>query len=171
MTLDDINRRDQADFVASLGGIFEHSPWVAAAVWPQRPFASLAALHAAMCAAVVDAPPERQLALIRAHPHLASKAALRGELTEASQREQQGAGLDRCSAEQLAQLQLLNAAYQQAFDFPFILAVRGHTQASILVNLRRRLGHSRDQELAEALRQIERIAELRLAALLGPAEQ
>lgn len=167
MTVDELNTLDRAAFVAALGAIYEHSPWVAEEVWPLRPFAGIDELHAAMSKSVVDAGETAQLALLRAHPQLAGKAALRGELTTHSTREQQGAGLDQCSPEEYAQLHALNAQYDQRFGFPFILAVRGHTRASILADMDARIGHSRDEEFAEALYQVDRIARLRLEALLG----
>lgn len=166
MTLDSLNRADPDAFVAALGGIFEHSPWVAEQVVAHRPFASIEALHAAMCAAVAAAGRERQMALIRAHPQLAGKAAIRGELTESSTNEQRGAGLDQCSPEQFAEITRLNADYDARFGFPFILAVKGHTRDSIIANMRARIGHDRDAEIAEALKQIERIARFRLDALI-----
>ena len=166
MTLDSLNRADPDAFVAALGGIFEHSPWVAERVVAHRPFASIEALHAAMCAAVAAAGHERQMALIRAHPQLAGKAAIRGELTESSTNEQRGAGLDQCSPEQFAEITRLNADYDARFGFPFILAVKGHTRDSIIANMRARIGHDRDAEIAEALKQIERIAGFRLEALV-----
>jgi 2-oxo-4-hydroxy-4-carboxy-5-ureidoimidazoline decarboxylase len=166
MTLDELNTLDQSAFVALLGGVFEHSPWVADETWPLRPFASIDALHAAMCKAVVDAGEEAQLALLRAHPQLAGKAALRGELTADSTREQQGAGLDQCSPDEYARLHELNDAYDQRFGFPFILAVRGHDRASILAAMATRGENPREEEFAEALHQVERIALLRLQALL-----
>jgi 2-oxo-4-hydroxy-4-carboxy-5-ureidoimidazoline decarboxylase len=169
MTLDELNTQELAAFRDTLGGIFEHSPWVAEEAWPLRPFASAEALHAAMCKAVIDAGEAAQLALLRAHPQLAGKAALRGELTAASNQEQQGAGLDQCSADEYARLHELNAQYEQRFGFPFILAVRGHTRSSILANMAARVDNPRDDEFAEALHQVERIARLRLEALLGPA--
>lgn len=166
MTLDSLNRADPDAFVAALGGIFEHSPWVAEQVVAHRPFASIEALHAAMCAAVAAAGHERQMALIRAHPQLAGKAAIRGELTESSTNEQRGAGLDQCSPEQFAEITRLNADYDARFGFPFILAVKGHTRDSIIANMRARIGHDRDAEIAEALKHIERIAGFRLEALV-----
>lgn len=166
MTLDQLDALDLAAFRETLGGIFEHSPWVAEEVWPLRPFAGIDALHAAMCKAVVDAGEDAQLALLRAHPQLAGKAALRGELTPSSTSEQQGAGLDQCTAEEYARLHELNARYEQRFGFPFILAVRGHTRASILANMAARVDNPRDEEFAEALHQVERIARFRLEALL-----
>ncbi|TDR38717.1 2-oxo-4-hydroxy-4-carboxy-5-ureidoimidazoline decarboxylase [Tahibacter aquaticus] len=165
MTLDQLNALDRAAFTAQLGGIFEHSPWVAERAWPQRPFASLDALHAAMSAVVAQASSAEQFALIRAHPELAGKAALRGELTDDSRREQHGAGLDQCSAEEYARLHQLNSDYSTKFGFPFIIAVRGHDRSSIIAQMAARLGNTRAAELAEALRQIERIAQIRLQAM------
>ena len=167
MTLDELNRCTDEPFRAALGGIFEHSPWVAERVVAQRPFASVEALHAAMCAAVAGAGETLQMALIRAHPQLAGKAAIRGELTAASTSEQRGAGLDQCSPEEFAEITRLNADYEARFGFPFILAVKGHTRTSIIANMRARLGHAREAEIAEALAQIERIARFRLDALLS----
>ncbi len=167
MSIDELNALDLVAFTARLGSIFEHSPWVAEDVWPLRPFAGIDDLHAAMCKSVVDAGEDAQLALLRAHPRLAGKAALRGELTADSTREQQGAGLDQCSPEEFARLHTLNAKYEQRFGFPFILAVRGHTRSSILDNLAARIDNARDEEFAEALHQVERIARFRLEALLA----
>lgn len=167
MTLDALNQSPPPAFVTALGGIFEHSPWVAEHVVAQRPFASVEALHAAMCAAVAGAGETLQMALIRAHPQLAGKAAIRGELTAASTSEQRGAGLDQCSPEEFAEITRLNADYEARFGFPFILAVKGHTRTSIIANMRARLGHAREAEIAEALAQIERIARFRLDALLS----
>ena len=166
MIITELNALDRGDFVTRLGAIFEHSPWVAEDVWPLRPFAGLDDLHAALCKAVVDADVTQRLALLRAHPQLAGKAALRGELTADSTREQQGAGLDQCSPEEYARLHALNARYEQRFGFPFILAVRGHTRGSILANMAARVDNTREDEFAEALHQVERIARFRLEALL-----
>mgnify|MGYP000204836737 CR=1 FL=1 len=167
MTLDQLNALNAASFTASLAAIFEHSPWVAAGACHARPFESLAALHAAMCAVVAAADVGQQLNLVRAHPQLASKAAVRGELTDASNLEQGGAGLRDCTAAEFAQLSTLNDRYQQRFGFPFILAVRGHTRGSIIEQLQARVGNPQDVEFAAALSQIERIAALRLADLFG----
>lgn len=163
MTLEQLNALTQEEFIETLGGIFEHSPWVAERSWPQRPFASVAKLLAAMCAIVAASDDASKLALIRAHPQLAGKTAVRGELSEASASEQSGAGLDRCSPEEFVQLTKLNDDYEQRFGFPFILAVRGKTRQGIVDNLGTRIGNTREQEIAEALRQIERIAQLRLS--------
>jgi OHCU decarboxylase len=167
MTLDGINGFDRGTFVAAFGQVFEHSPWVADRAFAQAPFASVDALHAAMCDAMLDANQTEQLQLIRAHPSLAGKAALRGELTAASTREQQGAGLDQCSVEELERLTALNAAYQEKFGFPFIIAVRGLGRADIIAAMEQRLSRDIESEHAEALRQIERIAGFRLAAMIS----
>lgn len=166
VTLDAINALDRSAFRAALGGIYEHSPWVAERAWPKRPFASLQALHAAMQDAVTKAQPAEQLALIRAHPELGGRLALAGKLTEASRGEQAGAGLDRCLPEEFAELQALNAAYREKFGFPFIIAVRGLTRAGIIEAMRERLQHSPEEEHAACLRQIGRIAQFRLQDLI-----
>jgi len=167
MTLDQLNHASLDDFTAALGAIFEHSPWVAHDSWSQRPFAGVDQLHTAMCQALAAAGLDAKLALIRAHPELAGKAAIRGELTDASTREQSGAGLADCSPDEYAELTRLNDSYRKRFGFPFILAVRGHTRESIIANMRERVIHSRDVEIAECLKQIERIARLRLGDLVG----
>jgi 2-oxo-4-hydroxy-4-carboxy-5-ureidoimidazoline decarboxylase len=165
-SLSELNDMDVTAFVQLLGGVFEHSPWVAKGVVSQRPFATLAQLHAAMVAVIEGAGLPAQLRLIRAHPELAGKAALRGELTAESTREQSGAGLDQCSPEEFAALQRLNAEYKAKFDFPFIVAVRGHARQSIIALLGQRLANSVEVERTECLQQIYRIGLLRLQDLL-----
>lgn len=167
MQLSKLNACDRPSFVATLGGIFEHSPWVAERAFEARPFPSIDALHGAMVRAMRGAPEATQLALIRAHPELAGKAAIRGELTADSTQEQSGAGLDRCSPEEFARLTDLNASYNAKFGFPFILAVKGHDRASILREFARRLEHDRGEEFEEALAQIACIARFRLDALVS----
>ena len=144
------------------GGVFEHSPWVAEGAWERGPFASLDELHAAMCATVREAPRQRKLALVRAHPDLAGRAAVAGTLTEDSRREQSTAGLDRLSPDEHAAFTALNAAYRERFGFPFVVCVREHTKESILASARERLEHREDEELETALGEIEKIARLRL---------
>ena len=164
--LERLNRISAPDFIAALGSIFEHSPWVAQRVAALRPFKSGIALHQAMCAAVMQAGEELQLALIRAHPELAGRAALRGDLTSASTGEQQGAGLAACTASQLTRLQSLNSQYTGRFGFPFVLAVKGHTPDSVIANLAERMSHDASEERSVALREICRIARFRLADLV-----
>ncbi|MDN4060637.1 allantoate amidohydrolase [Massilia sp. YIM B02769] len=171
-TLSSLNTLDAAAFGAALNGIYEHSPWIAQRTASARPFASLAALKLALQAVVDTASEDERLGLLRAHPELAGKAAIAGELTAESTGEQAASGLNLCSAEEYATLQRLNAAYNDKFGFPFILAVkgptgRGLTRTAIIDTFARRLKHARSDELAEALRQVHRIAEIRLNALLG----
>ncbi|MDR5811605.1 2-oxo-4-hydroxy-4-carboxy-5-ureidoimidazoline decarboxylase [Caballeronia sp. LZ019] len=166
-TLEQLNVMPADAFVTVLAGIFEHSPWVAEIAAQKRPFASIDALHAAMSQAVEQAGGERQLALINAHPELAGKAAVRGELTAESTREQSGAGLDLCTQEEFDKLQSLNAAYRQKFGFPFILAVRGYDRHGIIANFEERVNHDRDEELRTSLDQIYRIARFRLNDLIA----
>jgi len=168
MMLHELNTCTAEAFISALGGIFEHSPWVPEGAASQRPFADVEALHRALCAVVAKAGVAAQLALIRAHPHLAGKAAVRGELTDSSTREQRGAGLDQCTPEEFVQITRLNDAYEGRFGFPFIIAVRGHTRQSIIAAMESRLPHSTEAETDEALRQIERIAGFRLADLIAP---
>jgi 2-oxo-4-hydroxy-4-carboxy-5-ureidoimidazoline decarboxylase len=165
MTLEELNRLDARAFTAALGGIYEHSPWVAAGAAGARPFASVDALAAAMAAVVAEADEARQLALIRAHPELAGKAMVRKELTADSTGEQSGAGLADCSPAEFARLTDLNHRYNAKFGFPFILAVKGFDRAGVIAEFARRIEHDRATELAESLRQIDRIARLRLAAV------
>lgn len=166
MRLANLNALSREQFTATLGAIFEHSPWVAECAWAARPFVDLSALHAAMCACVETSEDAAKLALIRAHPQLAGKAAMRGELTASSQREQSAAGLDQCTADELARITTLGQEYDHRFGFPFILAVTGHSRQSIIETLSARIGKTRDDEIAEALRQIARIALLRLRATI-----
>ncbi len=166
LTAADLSAMREAAFVTALDGIYEHSPWVAATAWQWRPFTNAEAVAEAMRRAVREATAEAQLGLIRAHPELAGRAAVQGELTPDSAREQSGAGLDQCSPEEFARLTELNRAYGERFGFPFIIAVRGHTRASVIASMEKRLRHTPDEERAEALRQIDRIAALRLAGRL-----
>jgi 2-oxo-4-hydroxy-4-carboxy-5-ureidoimidazoline decarboxylase len=162
VTLGELNAADEATFVATLGFIFEDSPWVAAGAWAARPFASIDALHAAMCAAVASAPLERRVALIVAHPDLVGRAALNGTLGAASQAEQAAAGLDRLSPEEIAMFAELNGAYRTRFGFPFVICVRENKKAAIIAGLRERVNNERAIEIATALAEIEKIARLRL---------
>ncbi len=166
MTLAEINALDRSAFVDRLGGIVEHTRWIAEDAWPSRPFASIDALHTAMIAALMRAPVDTQLMVIRAHPELAGKAAIRGEMTVDSKREQGGAGLTQCSPQEFAQLIALNRAYKAKFGFPFIVAVKGLDRAAIIERFAARLERDRASEFAEALAQIARISRLRLATML-----
>jgi OHCU decarboxylase len=152
-------------FVARYGGLFEHAPWVARSAWARGPFAGVDDLHAALVAVVDEAPRERRLALIRAHPELAGRAARAGELSAASAAEQASAGLDRLTEEELERWRALNRAYRERFDFPLVVCVREHTKASIMSWGEERLGHDVEQEIAIALGEIAKIARLRLEEL------
>lgn len=161
-----LNRMSAQEFVAALASIFEHSPWVAQRVTELRPFDSGIALHGALCEAVMQAGEAQQLALIRAHPQLAGRAAIRGDLTAASTGEQRRAGLAACTPEQLERLDSLNRAYSSRFGFPFVLAVRGHTPDTVIAAMERRSAHDPRQEQEAALREIFNIARFRLADLV-----
>ncbi|MES2760439.1 MAG: allantoate amidohydrolase [Pseudomonadota bacterium] len=179
-TLQELNSCGEAEFADTLHGIYEHSRWIPQRAAHMRPFATVAALKLAMQAAVAAATEDEQLKLIRAHPELAGKAAVAGELTAESTSEQARSGLNQCSADQYATLHRLNADYNNKFGFPFILAVKGPdgqglTRQAIIDTFTRRLKKQRAGEMAECLRQIHRIAEIRLNDLLrvqldfGPA--
>ncbi len=172
ITLDFLNGCDATVFTQTLHGIYEHSPWIPQRTAVQRPFANLTALKLALQKNVRNATRDEQVGLIRAHPELAGKAAIAGQLTAESTCEQAKAGLNLCSPEEFATLQKLNADYNTRFGFPFILAVKGPdgkglTRQAIIAAFSRRLKNQPDDELAEILRQISRIAELRLNDLLG----
>jgi len=160
--LDALNAASEADFCAALGDIYEHSPWVAKAAAARRPFSTLDDLHEAMMAAVRAAPADARLALVKAHPDLAGKAARAGNLTADSTHEQASVGLDRLNDEEFARFHKLNDAYQGKFGIPFIVCVRRHTKDSILNEFERRLAHGNKGEMESALGEIFRIAALRL---------
>jgi len=162
-------------FVARYGGIYEHSPWVAERTFDRGAapstdeHADTAELVQALCegpsATLAKATTEEQLALIRAHPDLVGRAAIAGELTDDSTAEQASAGLDRCTPEELTRFRALNEDYRGKFGFPFVMAVRGHDRHAILEAFEGRLGNTPEAERARALREIDRIARLRIEAL------
>jgi OHCU decarboxylase len=157
-------------FLARYGWVYERSPWIAEAVWDRGAASDdPGALAQAMAAVVRGADEPAQRALLRAHPDLAGRLALAGDLTEASRAEQAGAGLDRCSSRELAAFRSLNEAYVERFGFPFIIAVAGLDRAAILAAFRLRLANDPESEFAEALAQVDRIARLRLEALAREA--
>jgi 2-oxo-4-hydroxy-4-carboxy-5-ureidoimidazoline decarboxylase len=168
LALDDINALDEAGFTQALGFVFELSPWVVTRAHAARPFASREALHAAMMAVLDGAPETDRLALIRAHPELAGKAAIAKTLTAESQSEQASAGLDRLTPEEFAQFHALNAAYGAKFGFPFIICVRLNDKTSILRAMTRRLSHDPSSEIDEAIAQIGLISRLRLFDAVTP---
>ena len=158
---------DRTAFVAVLGGIFEHSPWVAERAFGRRPFVSVAALHDAMRDCVDQASEADKLALINQHPDLAGKLARAGALGAASANEQQGLGLDRLSEGEFNRFETLNKAYRAAFGFPFIIAARNHTRASVLAAFEQRLRNDLATEKARALVEIAEIARFRLTDLIA----
>jgi len=152
-----------AVFVARYGGLFEHSPWVVERAALRLPFADL---HDGLMQVVHDAPQEEQLALIRAHPELAGKAAIDGTLTDASTSEQASAGLQRLSPEEYERFHDLNRRYRERFGFPFIICVRLTDKAGILAAMQERLANERSTEINNALVQIGEITRLRLEDIL-----
>lgn len=146
--------------------MYERSPWVAEEAWHERPFLSLSELHGTMVRAVNAAFDERKMALILAHPDLAGKAAIAGELTPESEREQASAGLDRLSKEEYEAFTEANRLYREKFKMPLIFCVREHTKESILRAARERLNNSKEEEVETALADISKIARLRLKDLV-----
>lgn len=167
--LDDINGMDRVAFRVAFGDVAEHSPWVAEAAFDLKPFDNREALVDAFRKAMMAADKSDQLALIRAHPDLAGKAARAGEMAEASKREQAGAGLDTLSEEEFERFTRLNDAYKERFGFPFIFAVKGATKYMILEAFEQRLLHDAETEFATALEQIVRIFRFRLEDLVEGA--
>ncbi len=166
------SRISKALFMERYGGVYEHSPWIAEALYAKGLNAShdsAEGLASALAAVLAQADQPTQLALINQHPDLAGKLAMAGELTASSTEEQAGAGLDRLSADELAEFTALNDAYKAKFGHVFIMAVRGKTKADILAAFKTRLQNSAEAEFAEALTQINRIVRLRLDGLMGGA--
>jgi 2-oxo-4-hydroxy-4-carboxy-5-ureidoimidazoline decarboxylase len=166
MRIDEINNCDPDRFTELLGGIFEHSPWVAERVFSRRPFRDHRDLHRAMASEVDSASQGRHLDLLCQHPELAGKEADAGSLTDASQREQAGAGLNQCSPEELARIRHFNRAYRDKFGFPFIIAVTGLDKFQIIAAMEKRLQHSPGDEFATALGEVEKIGLIRLEKLI-----
>src|SRR5687768_17057002 len=159
---------DHAQFVALYGRVYEHSPWIAETAWSRglkEQHDTVEGLHEALAAIVDAAPRERQLALLNAHPDLAGRLAVRGELTAESTSEQASAGLDKCTPEEFRRFTELNDAYRRKFPFPFIMAVKGRSRAEILDAFERRIDHDADTEFRTALDQVHKIALLRLRDL------
>jgi len=166
--LDQLSTRDRAAFVAAVGDVFEHAPWVAERAYAARPFVTVAALHGAMMQALRSAPRNEQLAFLRGHPELAGKVARAGAMTPDSRAEQGALGLDRLSPADFARFERANAAYAQKFGFPFIVCVRRHASAeSILATFEQRVGNDIETEFAAALTEIGHITRLRLEAKIA----
>ena len=156
---------DREAFVAAYGPLFEHSPWVAEHAYENGPYPDRAALMEGLTEAMLAAPRERQVALVRAHPDLAGKAAIEGTLTPDSAREQSSTGLDRLSPGEFEAFTRANEAYHERFGLPFVICVRDHDKASILEAAESRLRNDFDTELRTALAEIARIAHHRLEAI------
>jgi N-carbamoyl-L-amino-acid hydrolase len=172
LTLEQLNSASRESAAQMLDGLYEHSPWIAEQALNERPFTSLAHLKHAMCEVLAHAGRDAQLGLIRAHPELAGKAMVSKTLTAESTNEQSKAGLTDCTPEEFAKIQKLNADYNAKFGWPFILAVRGPrgvglSKKQIIEAFERRLFGHPDMELAECLRNIHRIAEIRLNDKFG----
>ncbi|MBU6503812.1 MAG: 2-oxo-4-hydroxy-4-carboxy-5-ureidoimidazoline decarboxylase, partial [Burkholderiales bacterium] len=172
LSLQLLNAAPPGEAAKMLDGLYEHSPWIAEQALAHRPFRSLAQLKHAMAQVLEQAGRDAKLALIRAHPELAGKAMVAKALTAESTNEQSKAGLTDCTLEEFAKIQQLNAAYNAKFGFPFVLAVRGPrgtglTRAQIISTFERRLENHPDFELAECIRNIHRIAEIRLEDKFG----
>ncbi|MEC4985863.1 MAG: 2-oxo-4-hydroxy-4-carboxy-5-ureidoimidazoline decarboxylase [Oscillatoria sp. PMC 1068.18] len=161
-SLNELNQMSQEEFVAALGEVFEDHPAIAQQVWEEKPFTDVTQLHQKMVKIVQEFSPEKQLELIRAHPDLGSKA----KMAPASVNEQAGVGLDRLDAAEYERFQLLNQAYKEKFGFPFIVAVKNHTKATILADFERRLENSLAAEKQQALNEIFTIALFRLKAMI-----
>ena len=174
LSLDQLNTAPSAWLLQQLGGLYEHSPWIAEQALQQRPFVSLAQFKHAMAQVVTAASREAQLALVRAHPELAGRAMVSQALTAESTGEQSRAGLSECSPQEFDRLQQLNSAYNERFGHPFIVAVRGPrgdglSRQQIIATFERRLHNPVNTELCECLRNIHRIAEIRLDDKFGMA--
>jgi 2-oxo-4-hydroxy-4-carboxy-5-ureidoimidazoline decarboxylase len=167
LSLSQLNLLDRAGFVSQIGWVYEHSPWVAEEAWEDRPFATIEDLHTAMERVVEFALPEKKLALILAHPDLAGNLARVGELTDASRREQTGAGLNHLTPAQTEQMRHNNAQYRDKFGFPFIICASQNNAGTILDAFARRLENSRWQEIAIALEEVSKIVRLRLEGAIS----
>lgn len=163
ITIDELNALSRDRFVAAIGWVFEHSPWVAERVWERKPFPDLEHLHTAMTGEVDQATHDQQLALLRAHPDLGTRIGL----SAASEDEQSGAGLDRLSPEESQRLLQHNSAYKEKFGFPFLYAVKGSSKYDILQALDRRLRATPSEEFRQALNQVYRIALFRLQGTIA----
>ncbi len=162
-TIANLNQMSQEEFTAALGDIWEDTPEIAKQSWQKKPFANLEDLYQEMVAVVDNMSDEKKLALIQAHPDLGSKA----KMAEASVQEQAGVGLDRLSESEYEHFLELNQAYQNKFGFPFIVAVKYHTKESILADFETRLENNQEQEKKQALKEITKIARLRLESMVS----
>lgn len=161
-SIDEVNQMARDEFISVFGTVFEHSPWAAELAYEDKPFATRDELRDSLAEAVMNSGKDAQLALLRAHPELGS----RDRMANASEREQEAAGITRADEERRARMLSLNSAYREKFDFPFIVAVKGLTPDDILDNMQERIGNSEDDEFQECLSQVMRIAGFRVEALV-----
>jgi OHCU decarboxylase len=159
----ELNQMSQEEFVEAVGAVFEDTPAIARQAWNSRPFVNIIDLHQKMVAVVRHMGVEEQLALIRAHPDLGSKA----KMAEASVKEQAGVGLDRLTPEEFERFHALNQTYRDQFGFPFIVAVKNHTKTSILEAFEHRLQNPMKVEMETAIAEIAEIARFRLLDLIS----
>lgn len=167
VSLSQLNDLDRSAFVSQIGWVYEHSAWVAEEAWQYRPFSSIEDLHATMERVVHSAPPQKQLALIQAHPDLAGRLGVASELTIASRREQAVAGLNQLTTAEAEQMARNNAQYREKFGFPFIICASLNNAGTIRDAFAERLEHSRSQEIRVALEEISKIGRLRLAGAIS----
>ena len=170
IALNRINELDWEGFVTRFGSLFEHSPWVVEEAWKSRPFSSVEEMWRTFEEVMYSAPRERQLDLIRAHPDLAGKAAVAGDLTQESAREQASAGLNRLSSREFEAFARMNREYREKFSLPMVVCVREHTKESILENVQSRLGNSCVEEIKTALAEISKISHYRLLDIVEREE-
>lgn len=156
--MEEVNQMNKEEFVEKVGWVFEHSPWVAAEAWDNMPFESRENLLQEMIHVVQNADQSKQLALLRAHPDLGTRL----QMSEVSQKEQAGAGLDRLSKEEFEEFVSLNKRYVNKFQFPFIMAVKGQSKETILAAMKQRVHHLYEEEYNIALLEVFKIAEFRL---------
>ena len=162
-----LNDMEQGMFTSILGGVFEHSPWVAERAWHARPFATAEALHAAMVSAVSTSSRDERLALLRAHPELAGCEAGEGRLTHDSNAEQGRLGFTALTRTELERMAQLNRAYASKFGFPAIVALARHqTREAVLAEIAGRIANDLEAEVANGLAQVSHITRARLARLL-----
>ena len=166
INIEQLNNSNATHFIELLGGIFEHSPWVAERVYDKRPFTSRADLHRRMVAEVHAASQQQRRKLLCQHPELAGKEAEANSLTDASKREQAGAGLNQCSADELARIKHFNQVYSAKHGFPFIIAVTGLDKRHIIAAMEQRLDNEVESEFSTAIGEVEKIAMIRLSALI-----
>jgi 2-oxo-4-hydroxy-4-carboxy-5-ureidoimidazoline decarboxylase len=162
MTVQEMNTLDQESSVAQLGFLFEGPAWIVEEAWTNAPFANRSSFYQVLCTVIHSAPFEQQIALIQEYPDLVGRAALEGTLSREALHEQASAGLDRLSSEEIVTFQELNQRYRTTFGFPFVICARENKKASILAGFATRLHNSREQEVATALGEIAKIADLRM---------